>query len=120
MSMNIQEIPITIGIRDIRFKEFIISLLSKGRIKSKYIEQLLDEESMDLYAKAFTNPTADANVNYEILVPDYFGQFVEDNFEPHFEGDFKFVKFDEDIEKIKVNPDMPQQIRDYICEILQN
>lgn len=66
MSME-ENRPITIGIRDIRFKEFIISLLSKGRIKSKYIDQLLDKESMDLYAKAFTNPTADAIVNYEIL-----------------------------------------------------
>ena len=59
--------PINLGIRDARFKSFIRSLLKKGHIKQKYINFLLDEESMDLYAKAFTNPTADPNNNYEIL-----------------------------------------------------
>jgi dsRNA-specific ribonuclease len=59
---------ITFGIRDERFKSFIISLLEKGRIKEKYINFLVnDTESMDLYAKAFTNPTADPKNNYEIL-----------------------------------------------------
>jgi dsRNA-specific ribonuclease len=59
--------PITLGIRGVDFKAFISSLLKKGRVKQKYVDYLLDDESMDLYAKAFTNPTADPISNYEIL-----------------------------------------------------
>jgi len=43
-------------------------LLKKGKIKDKYIDYLLnDEESLEIYAKAFTNPAANPNYNYEIL-----------------------------------------------------
>jgi hypothetical protein len=60
---------ITFGIRDERFKSFIISLLVKCRIKEKYINFLVnDTESMDLYAKAFTNPTADPKNNYDVEI----------------------------------------------------
>ena len=58
---------ITLGIRGEEFIRFIRSLLEKGRIKQKYIDYLLDDEAIDLYAKAFTNPTADPIHNYEIL-----------------------------------------------------
>jgi dsRNA-specific ribonuclease len=59
--------PVTNGIRGPEFKAFIASLLKKGRVKQKYVDYLLDDDSMDLYAKAFTNPTADPANNYEIL-----------------------------------------------------
>lgn len=60
-----EQLPITLGIRDERFKTFLYSLLKKGKIKDKYINYLL--EDIDMYKKAFTNPTADPNCNYEIL-----------------------------------------------------
>uniref|UniRef100_A0A6C0KTY9 RNase III domain-containing protein n=1 Tax=viral metagenome TaxID=1070528 RepID=A0A6C0KTY9_9ZZZZ len=59
--------PITHGCRGKEFKQFIFNLLRKGNIKQKYVNLLLDDEAMDLYSKAFTNPTADVNCNYEIL-----------------------------------------------------
>jgi dsRNA-specific ribonuclease len=58
---------VTHGVRGEEFKSFIASLLRRGRVKQKYVDFLLDDESMDLYAKAFTNPTADPSSNYEIL-----------------------------------------------------
>jgi dsRNA-specific ribonuclease len=68
MSKLDEDLPITYGIRDERFKTFLYSLLKKGKIKDKYINFLLeDKESIDLYAKAFTNPTANPEYNYEIL-----------------------------------------------------
>lgn len=59
--------PVTNGVRGPEFKAFIASLLKKGRVRQKYVDYLLDDDSMDLYAKAFTNPTADPVSNYEIL-----------------------------------------------------
>ena len=61
------ECIVTIGERGPEFKAFIESILQKGKIKRKYITLLTDEESLDLYARAFTNPTADAFNNYEML-----------------------------------------------------
>ena len=58
---------ISFGKRDVTFKNFIISLLKKGEINNRYINYLLDDTAMDLYAKAFTNPTADTENNYEML-----------------------------------------------------
>lgn len=59
--------PITHGIRGKEFKQFIFNLLRKGNVKDKYVHILLENDAMDLYSKAFTNPTADPNNNYEIL-----------------------------------------------------
>jgi dsRNA-specific ribonuclease len=62
-SMN----EITQGVRGHEFKKFISSLLAKGNMTRKYINELLDEKAMDLYSIAFTNPTADSVNNYEFL-----------------------------------------------------
>ena len=59
--------PITFGIRGEKFKIFIASLLRKGHVAEKYVSYLLTKESMDLYAQAFTNPSADPICNYEFL-----------------------------------------------------
>jgi dsRNA-specific ribonuclease len=59
--------PITFGIRGDEFKNFIFSLLKKGKIKDHYIDLLLTDEAMELYGKAFTSPSANVNFNYEIL-----------------------------------------------------
>lgn len=58
---------ITYGIRGEEFKNFINFLLSKGNLKDKYIALLTDDNAMGLYDMAFTNPTADANRNYEMF-----------------------------------------------------
>lgn len=58
---------ITYGTRGEKFLAFIQNMLSKGKIKQKYIQYLTDKDAMDLYAQAFTNPTADANNNYEFF-----------------------------------------------------
>lgn len=59
--------PITQGIRGPEFRNFIFALLKKGKIKDHYIDYLLEDNAMDLYSKAFTNPTADLHCNYEML-----------------------------------------------------
>ena len=61
------ENEITLGKRDESFKNFIQTLLKKGSIKQKYIQYLTDDIAMDLYAQAFTNPTAHSTVNYEFF-----------------------------------------------------
>ena len=53
------------GPRDDTFKNLIVSLLRRGKMATKYIDQILDEDGMDLYSKAFTHPTADESNNYE-------------------------------------------------------
>lgn len=58
---------ITFGIRGIEFRKFIINLLYKGKLNEKYLAFLTDDEAMDLYAQAFTNPSADTLRNYEML-----------------------------------------------------
>jgi dsRNA-specific ribonuclease len=50
------------GSRGEDFKEFIISLLKKGKLKDKYIQILTTEEAMEKYGFAFT---ADSRVNPE-------------------------------------------------------
>ena len=59
--------PITLGVRGDEFKNFIFSLLRKGKIKKHYIELLLTDDAMHIYEKAFTSPSANLNFNYEIL-----------------------------------------------------
>ena len=58
---------VSIGKRGKLFSDFIASLLKKGGIHERFINYLTDEKAMDLYAKAFTNPTADEHNNYEML-----------------------------------------------------
>jgi dsRNA-specific ribonuclease len=62
-----QENKIAFGVRGDKFRDFIQSLLTKGRLKQQYINYLTDKDAMDLYAQAFTNPTADSATNYEFF-----------------------------------------------------
>lgn len=55
------------GIRGVQFEEFIRRLLKRGNLKQKYIDYLIDPDSMKLYSQAFTSPTADEKCNYEIM-----------------------------------------------------
>jgi dsRNA-specific ribonuclease len=61
------ETNIIYGPRDISFKVMIQSVLVKGKLKQKYINLLLDEESLQLYDLAFTNAEADPEKNYEFF-----------------------------------------------------
>tara|TARA_A100001011_G_C14311331_1_gene845735 strand:- start:2387 stop:3256 length:870 start_codon:yes stop_codon:yes gene_type:complete len=54
------------GINREGFKELIQSLLQKGKIKQHYIEELLNEDNMLKFNKAFTSKTANEEENYEI------------------------------------------------------
>ena len=53
--------------RGAKFTQFIENLLSKSKIKKKYLKALLTSESMKEYSKAFTSITADEKENYEIF-----------------------------------------------------
>jgi len=57
---------IVYGPRDKDFKNIILSVLRKGKIKEHYIEYLMDEESMKIYDAVFTSSTADESNNYEV------------------------------------------------------
>ena len=48
--------------RDDSFKNLIVSLLKRGRLNDKYIEQMLD---MDMYGVAFTHKSVNEVKNYE-------------------------------------------------------
>lgn len=58
---------VTLGDRSVKFFNFIRHLLNKGNLKQMYINFLTDKDAMDMYAKAFTHPTADPDNNYEMF-----------------------------------------------------
>jgi dsRNA-specific ribonuclease len=55
------------GSRQQDFVDLIKKVLNKGRLKDTYLNLLTDADSMELYGKAFTAPSADAKNNYEFL-----------------------------------------------------
>jgi dsRNA-specific ribonuclease len=55
------------GPRDEKFKGLIFNLLSKAKLKTKYLDILTNEESMSIYSKAFTSDTAHPEENYEVF-----------------------------------------------------
>lgn len=52
--------------RGLDFKKFIYKLLSIGKLKKKYIDILMDKESMEEYNCVFTSNTAHEEKNYEV------------------------------------------------------
>lgn len=48
------------------FKKLITELLEKGNIRQKYIDIITNDDNMKLFGQAFTSPTADPDINYEI------------------------------------------------------
>jgi len=54
------------GSRGLDFKEMIVGLLRKGKLKSKYIDLLTNDQNMREYDKAFTAASANQDSNYEI------------------------------------------------------
>lgn len=57
---------IYLGDRGISFKRLISNLLKKANLKEKYVELLTDEDSMKVYAAAFTSEQVDENNNYQV------------------------------------------------------
>ena len=55
------------GRRDAVFRSFIQSILQKGQLKQKYVDQITDDVGMALYSRAFTHQSIDAEQNYEFL-----------------------------------------------------
>jgi len=62
-----EEVIIYNGSRGNDFKELIFNLLKKAKLKTHYINILLDENSLEYYNKAFTSDTADIENNYEVF-----------------------------------------------------
>lgn len=54
------------GSRKADFKNMIVSLLNKGKLKKKYHTLLTNDESMKIFSAVFTSTTADENDNYEV------------------------------------------------------
>lgn len=55
------------GIRGNEFRKLITSILKRGNIKPKYINQLTDDDGMRLYDQAFTASSANLRDNYEFF-----------------------------------------------------
>ena len=65
IASTIVENTIYYGPRDEKFKNLIRSLLKMSEIKTKYINILTDEKSMQVYSLVFTHKSADPVNNYE-------------------------------------------------------
>jgi dsRNA-specific ribonuclease len=66
--MNTEYTPSTIyyGSRGNDFKQLILSLLKKGKLKDHYIKLLMDDEGLKIYNDVFTSNSANAENNYEV------------------------------------------------------
>ena len=58
---------IYLGSRGSDFKALISSLLRKGRLNTKYIKIMTDDEAMRIYGCAFTSDSVDPYNNYQVL-----------------------------------------------------
>lgn len=67
---NVEKLRFYLGPRGDSFKELIKTMLRRGKLKDKYIDSILDEESMKIYSNAFTSNT--------ITSKDIGGKIVED------------------------------------------
>ena len=54
-----------IGSRKQDFKKLIEKLLKIGGMNKNSIENLLDDESMEVYSQVFTHPSVNEELNYE-------------------------------------------------------
>lgn len=65
--MEKQQPEIYFANRGEAFKNMIRKVLSKSKLKPHYIDLLTDDQSMKLYAQAFTHTSVNPNKNYEFL-----------------------------------------------------
>jgi dsRNA-specific ribonuclease len=54
-----------IGDRSEKFKKFLTCLIQRSHLKTKYINKLMETESINLYSNAFTHISIDSDRNYE-------------------------------------------------------
>jgi dsRNA-specific ribonuclease len=62
-----QKQGIYLGNRGSDFKGFIVRLLKKGKVKSKYIDILTSSDAMKVYGSAFTSELVDPDNNYQVM-----------------------------------------------------
>jgi dsRNA-specific ribonuclease len=62
----IEQNEIFTGNRGARFQKLIRGLLKRGKLSEKNLDLYTNEESMKVYAQAFTAASADEDVNYEM------------------------------------------------------
>ena len=53
------------GDRGENFVRLLVGLFKRAKLKSRLIEELLDEEGMKVYSRAFTHKTVNEEDNYE-------------------------------------------------------
>lgn len=61
-----EEVVIYYGTRGKEFRNLIFNLLSKCKLKKKYIDLLLDADGMKVYNDVFTSSSANVENNYEV------------------------------------------------------
>lgn len=67
MSQIVQKTEgIFLGNRDKNFKDLIVKILKRGRLRTKYIDILTDDQSMKIYNDAFTSELVDEDNNYQV------------------------------------------------------
>jgi dsRNA-specific ribonuclease len=67
MMDSTQKQGIYLGSRGSDFKDLIVRLLKKGKLKSKYINILTGTEAMKVYGSAFTSELVDPDNNYQVM-----------------------------------------------------
>jgi dsRNA-specific ribonuclease len=55
------------GLRGEPFRQMITNLLSRGKLKEKYLRLLIDDYGISKYEQAFTSASANSDSNYEIF-----------------------------------------------------
>lgn len=65
--MSLNENNMFVGVRGVEFKNFIVKLLKRGKLKTSYLNLLIDETGMELYDQAFTSITCNEETNYEMF-----------------------------------------------------
>ena len=55
------------GLRGEPFRQMITNLLSRGKLKEKYLRLLIDDYGISKYEQAFTSASANSESNYEIF-----------------------------------------------------
>ena len=78
MTENTEIRGIYLGNRGEEFKTLITSVLNLGKIKVAYVKLLTEEESLDMYASAFTSDFVDHKNNYQVL--EQLGDLVANKF----------------------------------------
>lgn len=64
--MEMNDIQIYTGPRDLRFKQLVLNLLKRGNISDERLSKIMTQKNWEMYSQAFTSTSADPDVNYEM------------------------------------------------------